>query len=385
MSLLGWCVMSIRDTSKNKGEWAELYVLLKLLGEGGLYAADRQLRKKNDSYLDILRILREEIQGQISEYSREGKPGMVQVYVGGRMAAQIRATEFLDRANSLFRYLSETSGRAFKATDELADFADKARIRKVKSPSVRNVQGFGGKSDIVIKLRDARNSLVSTMGFSIKAHVGSPPTLFNVSQGSRIEFELPGMTDEQIHEFNSLRDERGHRNWSECIAFLSRRGIRPEYRGYFSSVFEDNLVLIRESMPRILAWMYKESLLVDRSCKEIPKLCGRLKTRNPLGLSRSDVYEKAIKDFLFAAFSGMTASRRWDGQEQVNGGYIVVKDDGEVLCYHANDREEFRDYLFRETYIEYVSCSKHKWGNAYRRNDGKACLMLNASIRFNKK
>lgn len=52
--------MPIRDLSANKGEWAELYVLFRLLGDGRLYAADKQLNKKLDSYLDVLNIIREE-------------------------------------------------------------------------------------------------------------------------------------------------------------------------------------------------------------------------------------------------------------------------------------------------------------------------------------
>ena len=39
-------VESIVGKKLNKGEWAELYVLLRLLGEGKLYAADNMLKKK---------------------------------------------------------------------------------------------------------------------------------------------------------------------------------------------------------------------------------------------------------------------------------------------------------------------------------------------------
>ena len=149
--------MPIRDLSANKGEWAELYVLFRLLGDGRLYAADKQLNKKLDSYLDVLNIIREEVEGHLTCYSREGAQGMVEILVDDRLIVSISASEFLIQANGLFRYLEQ----------QIADFSSRAQINKAKSPSVRNTMGFGGKSDIVIKLRDARNSLVSTMGFSI--------------------------------------------------------------------------------------------------------------------------------------------------------------------------------------------------------------------------
>lgn len=81
-----------------------------------------------------------------------------------------------------------------------------------------------------------------------------------------------------------------------------------------------------------------------------------------------------MKDFLYAAFSGMSATKPWDGVEQVNGGYIVVKPDGDVLCYHANDREEFREYLFRNTAFEYVS-AKSTAGALLRKATANICCL----------
>lgn len=59
---------SIVGKKLNKGEWAEFYVLLKLLGEGKLYTADKMLKKKLDSYLDILKVIRQEYDTQVLEY-----------------------------------------------------------------------------------------------------------------------------------------------------------------------------------------------------------------------------------------------------------------------------------------------------------------------------
>ena len=50
--------------TQNKGEWSELYVFLKLLGEGVLYAADADLKKIKDLYYPLIEILRKE-NGQV--------------------------------------------------------------------------------------------------------------------------------------------------------------------------------------------------------------------------------------------------------------------------------------------------------------------------------
>ncbi len=44
----------------NKGEWSEIYVLLKLLAEGRLYAANENLEKIETIFYPIIKILRDE-------------------------------------------------------------------------------------------------------------------------------------------------------------------------------------------------------------------------------------------------------------------------------------------------------------------------------------
>ena len=44
--------------TQNKGELSELYVFLKLLGDGILYAADADLNKIEDLYYPLIEILR---------------------------------------------------------------------------------------------------------------------------------------------------------------------------------------------------------------------------------------------------------------------------------------------------------------------------------------
>lgn len=45
------------------------------------------------------------------------------------------------------------------------------------------------------------------------------------------------------------------------------------------------------------------------------------------------MYAYKIKQFLLAFALGMTVSSPWDGCFNANGGYIVVKKDGDVIGY----------------------------------------------------
>lgn len=374
--------MGLEGKRYNKGEWAELYVLLKLLGDGRLYAADSYLRKKPDSYLEVLAILREEVAGMVMEYGTAGD--LIEIVLNGATVAAIPANEFLLNADILFKYLLAARGRAVPAPQQTIEFARKALIENPKSPAVRGIGNFGGKTDITLRLRDVRTSVVSTMGFSIKSQFGQPPTLYNAGSGSQLLYDMQGMDDEAMERFNSLVNDRGNRDWSGCVQLVADEGIDPVFIGCMNESLANNLLYIRESMEDVLAWMYRERLLVDTGVQRLDALCERMERENPLGYRISGLYEKVVKDFLFASFSGMTGSRPWDGTEQVNGGYVVVLPNGEVLCYHASDREQFRDYLLHNTFIEYVSCKKYRWGYVEKDALGRYVLPLNAAIRFTK-
>ena len=75
----------------NKGEWSEIYVLLRLLADGKIYAADSELNKLEDVYFPIIKIIREENKGEIKEYTA-GE--IISIYINGSKVKELPATEF---------------------------------------------------------------------------------------------------------------------------------------------------------------------------------------------------------------------------------------------------------------------------------------------------
>ena len=53
----------------NKGEWSEIYVLLRLLADGKIYAADSEFNRLEDVYFPIIKIIREDKKDEIKEYA----------------------------------------------------------------------------------------------------------------------------------------------------------------------------------------------------------------------------------------------------------------------------------------------------------------------------
>ena len=109
--------------------------------------------------------------------------------------------------------------------------------------------------------------------------------------------------------------------------------------------------------------------------------------KNPFNYSGKNVlafYEHKMKVLLIDAALGMTPATEWNGRYDANGGYLVVKKDGDIVCYHFYKINEVEDYLYNNTRFERASRSRYNFGSLYRGKDDSAYIKLNLQIRFKK-
>lgn len=64
-----------------------------------------------------------------------------------------------------------------------------------------------------------------------------------------------------------------------------------------------------------------------------------------------------------------------------NGGYVVVKSDGDVICFHIFDRNLLEEYLIKNTKFDTPDTKRYDFGKVYY-EDGKFYFDLVAQIRF---
>ena len=95
----------------------------------------------------------------------------------------------------------------------------------------------------------------------------------------------------------------------------------------------------------------------------------------------ASMYRRKVGTLLYDMFTGMRLSDAWNGRSSVNGGYIVAKDDGDVIAYHSCMADEFKDFLIHQLGFESPSASRHHYMKIYKEN-GKYYLKLNLQIRF---
>jgi type II restriction enzyme len=326
----------------NKGEWSEFYTFIKLLADGKIYAADKDLNRNENISYKVLKILRGKGDGNDYEYIRDDDITIQDK--NGNILAELSITEAIEITKKFYEGISEgkTGERAFNL-----GFADavlkKFHTRTLSDSSSRQT------SDIRIVIRDPITLFEPLLGFSIKSFIGSKPTLFNASKNSNLLYTItPPISNEQIVEINNL-DTYGKR-----ISWLKENNYKLTFLKPDSPTFHANLELIDSKLPEIFGQLLLNSFYTKK--KKISELADDLKTDNPCRFAleiNPNFYDYKIKRFLIDAALGMKAGKVWTGIYDANGGYIIVKKDGDLVCYHIYNWNDFQEYLLKSTKIDY--------------------------------
>ena len=117
----------------------------------------------------------------------------------------------------------------------------------------------------------------------------------------------------------------------------------------------------------------------------IASLTNKLIDFNPLDLINDEkemFYKNNIFEFIKAITLGMMPSNKWDGNYEISGGLLTVKNDGDVLCHHLfYDKQSLNNYLYKNTKLETPSTSRHDFGEIFEDN-GDFYFKLNLQIRL---
>ena len=357
----------------NRGEWSELYAFAKILCEGRVYAADENVQKIKDIYFPVLKLLRKETEDNIIEYYPGEK---VKVFRNNILLEEISKTSFENDVNSFCESIfkgGDNDGAFYIPSVE--GFIDSMHISKVKASS-------SDKADITMQIHDINTGYSPIVGFSVKSDAGSPPTLLNAGKNTRFYFEVKRCNDKIMNCFNSISKENCKDYMVERMQYLASQDIDLIYSHMDSEIYEDNLILIDSNMPAIFAelllnsYRYSYAKVVD-----IETLTALTAYENKFNYRNKEVYRHKVKKLLCASALGMTPGKMWDGTDAASGGYIIVKRDGDVLCYHLYNRNFFEEYLIRNTKTDRPSASRFDFGYIYKENMDYF-IALNNTIRF---
>ena len=226
-------------------------------------------------------------------------------------------------------------------------------------------------------------------------HIGSSATLLNASgDNTNFIFEVTGdMDDEKMEHFNNIFKET-QRKGETCydiatadrMQYLHQIGCDIQFVGTAKNDARANLVKCGGlEMPAIVGGMLKKYYFENLSGPTSVEDCIDYLAENDIvGYGFDDLqntYRGKIAHFLLCTFTGMRLGSPWNGRQEVNGGYIVVKNDGDVVAFHSTIADEFKDFLVAKMRMESPSHSRHKDMYIYKEND-RYFLKLALQLRF---
>lgn len=361
--------MSIKG---NKGEWSEIYVLLKLLGEGEVHAGDENLNEIKNLVYPIIMILREEAEGKL-KYLPENSDVVIQT-ADGTEILRLPAKEFEHQAMNLLSALRSKKGAFGVSYTE--DFMTKIHCHTLKARS-------SDKTDIRIVLHDRRTKLNTEMGFSIKSQLGGDSTLLNAGKTTNFNFKICGnkLSDADIEYINTLNPKQ--KKVILRVQAIESKGCHLVFDKVDNPIFRNNLAMLDSSLGEIIGLLLLEQL--EQGMNMLKDLVRTLSEKNPLNFDMSQnipYYAYKVKNLLTSSALGMMPGKAWNGKYDANGGYLVVKESGDVLCYHFYDRNRFEDFIYNNAYLERSDTKKHKYAQIIREEDGSLSFKLNLQIRL---
>lgn len=356
----------------NIGDWSEPYALFKLIADGKLYLGGDNFQKIDDMFYPILKVVRNEKNRDISFIKEDNE-----VHISdGKLQFSIPLTAFEENAIICFNKIKaskKTSEKGPFDIPEIENFMNSFSLTALKAKAKL-------KNDITIQIEDPKTYLSPTLGFSVKSQLGSPSTLVNASDPTNFTYILNGqqLTLAQIKLINE------EKKFSKKIKLLNELGAYLEFEKVEHPIFASNLQTIDYNFDKILS----EVMLLfyeneTRGENTVAKFIEKVTEKNSIGYDlnvNGSIYQMIMRKFLIDYALGMRAAEVWKRDYQATGGYLIVRRDGELLCYHFYFTKNFEDYLFFNTKLD-TPDDRVGYGQIYFENNIPK-IKLNLQIRF---
>ncbi|MFA6397502.1 MAG: HpaII family restriction endonuclease [Candidatus Paceibacterota bacterium] len=353
-----------KQTTGNTGEWSELYALAFLLVNGGAYAADKYQNRREDLFYKVLKIIFSEKAGK-EKVTYEIGQEVVDIFSGKNKVASVKVKKIESILNRMFNNLSvKNEGRSFplEVGSEMMQILQKEIIKASSSD----------KKDLDLVVFDVKTKKPSPeIGFSIKSQLGSPSTLLNSSKATSFTFEI---LDEKMKVPIKLPKLHA-KNVKDNVGLLISSGYNIVLHNVDSEKFKNNMSLIDSNLALHIA-----KILLSFYSRGATSFSDLLEINFPIADKQNIQPIHKIKEFLSVMALGMMPNKEWNGILTSLGGFLLVKKDGDVLCYYLYNIEDFRDYLINNTKLDTPSTTRYPI--SVFKEGGRYFMKLNLQVRF---
>lgn len=231
-------------------------------------------------------------------------------------------------------------------------------------------------------LQNQRTNQQPILDFNIKSQLGRASILVNASDATNFTYIITGnvITSSQIKIINE------EKKISKKIQLLRDLGAELTFDKVEHPIFASNLQTIDYNFDKILAEViilfYENE---TRGNNTVANFIEKVTEKNIIGYDlnvNNSIYQMIMRKFLTDYALGMRAAEVWKRDYQATGGYLIVRNDGELLCYHFYFTKNFEDYLYNNTKLD-TPDDRLGYGQIYFENDIPK-IKLNLQIRFRK-
>ncbi|MFI3242524.1 MAG: HpaII family restriction endonuclease [Alphaproteobacteria bacterium] len=324
----------------NKGEWSELYVLIKLLKQKNISIHN------TSEYYTILRVYINMLEKVYIDLTGNNLKL-------NDLPLTISNAELDSAICNILNSIKTTDTTTF-VIENIKELLEKLNIQKIKQGNSFE------KSDLDLQIDSKLGAL--DFGMSIKSDLGSKSTLLNASKATNFIFKINNLKicKDVINSINSKSKVK------ERISLILKNSNGIEFIDLDNKTYKDNLLKIDTSLPSILA-----NLLIKYNSSHGASLISEV----------SDEKDKLqIKKFLIATALSMVPTKEWNIFKN-NMGMILVNNEGNVSCFDLFDQSELSKYLLANIKFETASTSRHDFGYVYEEN-GSSYIKLNLQLRF---
>ncbi len=362
----------------NNGEWSEAYTWCRLLAQGSLALADANLNSIPGRSQVVNGVRRREATGIIEHRIVAGGVFSRDVATG-RDFAQVKQTDLRNAADAILDAVLNGVGRQAGNGGAYGIPAVEPLLR------AHGFQALGAasldKADIQVLRSDPRAPVASPDGYSIKSRLGKPSTLLNPGKKTNFRFQVAGtISAAEVRRINAITTTPQVRN---RILALEQAGGALVFDRVRGPIFQLNLEVIDSRLPELVG----HALLAyyRNGVGTIADAARVLRQTNPMGFNLQEghpFYEYKLKRLLQDVALGMRPeSTIWDGVYDATAGYIVVRDDGQLVAFNLYNLNDFQDYLAANTRFDMPSTTRFDYGYLGQEL-GRTYIDLCLQIRF---
>jgi DNA (cytosine-5)-methyltransferase 1 len=361
---------NIPMVTKNKGEWSELLVFVKLLVAKKIDLADASMNPNGNAFkIQKVSTLNLDLEFQILEGN------LIKVINPVENTEEvIDFSDFADdeKITELKNCIINGKGRTF-SVPEFKVIQDGLGFHIVKGGNSNQ------KADVLL---DIANDEVQAKneGFGIKSYLGNNPTLLNSSGNTNFLFEIVGLDKKHIDEINGI--DTGHK-LKKRIQMINLLGGKFKFKGAEKKVMDYNLKMVDSLMPEIVGFIllhfYRDR--ISKLKDIVDTIDNNTELNSLINYGDKKALTNKIKKLLIDVLLGLFPGTEWDGN-WVSNGTIVLKSSGDCIGYHVIDTKSLKEYLFNHIRLETPSTTRYRYGKIFIEKDGKLYFKLNLQLRF---